>query len=166
MTATDRLRELRGSWSAPLAPGDPAELPGLLTQAVDSLVIEVAAGLDMSGWVVVATGGYGRSEMCLQSDIDIMILGRPSQETVRQLFYPLWDTGMKVGHSVRSVKEAAAGAAENLETLCSLLSARLILGDPKQLDQLERQISVLLRRQRSLLDLLAEEERRVREREP
>jgi [protein-PII] uridylyltransferase len=138
----------------------------LLTQAVDSLVIELAAGLDISGWAVVATGGYGRSEMCLQSDIDIMILGRPSQETVRQLFYPLWDTGIKVGHSVRSVKEAAAGAAENLETLCSLLSARLILGDAEQLDQLERQISLLVRRQRSLLDLLAEEERRVREREP
>ena len=166
MTATDRLRELRASWSGPLAPGDPADLPGLLTETVDSLVIEVAAGLDMSGWAVVATGGYGRTEMCLQSDIDIMILGRPSQETVRQLFYPLWDTGMKVGHSVRSVKEATAGAAENLETLCSLLSARLILGDPEQLDQLERQLSLLVRRQRSLLELLGEEERRVREREP
>jgi len=166
VTATDRLRELRVSWSAPLAPGDPPELPGLLTEAVDSLVIEVATGLDTSGWAVVATGGYGRSEMCLQSDIDIMILGRPSQETVRQMFYPLWDTGMKVGHSVRSVKEAAAGASENVETLCSLLSARLIHGDQEQLSQLERQISLLLRRQRSLLDLLAEEERRVREREP
>ena len=166
MTATDRLRELRESWSVPLAPGDPSELPLLLTEAVDSLVSEVAAHLDTSGWAAVATGGYGRSEMCLQSDIDIMILGHPSQDAVRQLFYPLWDTGMKVGHSVRSVKEAVDGAAENVETLCSLLSARLILGDREQLSQLERQMTVLLRRHRSFLDLLAEEERRVRESEP
>ena len=166
MTATDRLRELRVSWSGPLAPGDPVDLPRLLTDAVDSLVIEVSTGLDTSGWAVVATGGYGRSEMCLQSDIDIMILGRPSQETVRRMFYPLWDTGMKVGHSVRSVKDAIAGAAENIETLCSLLTARLIFGDEEQLSQLERQMSLLLRRQRTLPELLAEEERRVREREP
>ena len=104
------------------------QLPTLLTEAVDSLVVEVAAGRDTSGWAVVATGGYGRSEMCLQSDIDIMILGHPEPQVVRQMFYPLWDTGMKVGHSVRSVKDAAAAAAENIETLCSLLSARLILG--------------------------------------
>jgi [protein-PII] uridylyltransferase len=149
-----------------LAPGDPVELPRLLTEAVDSLVREVATDLDTSGWTVVATGGYGRAEMCLQSDIDIMILGRPSQETVRQLFYPLWDTGMKVGHSVRSIKDALDGAAENLETLCSLLTARLVVGDHEELDQLERQIGGLLRRQRSFLDLLAEEERQVRESEP
>lgn len=166
MTAADRLRELRASWAVPRAPGDPAELPRLLTQAVDSLVIEVATGLDTSGWAVVATGGYGRSEMCLHSDIDVMILGNPSQESVRRMFYPLWDTGMKVGHSVRSVKEAAASASENLETLCSLLTTRLVLGEREQVDQLERQVALLLRRHKGFVDLLAEEERHLREREP
>jgi len=166
VTAADRLRELRASWSGPRAPGDPGQLPTLLTQAVDSLVVEIATGLDISGCAVVATGGYGRSEMCLHSDIDVMILGRPSPATVRQMFYPLWDTGMKVGHSVRSVKEAVAGAADNLETLCSLLTARLVLGEPETIDQLERQLALQLRRQRALPELLGAEERELREREP
>ena len=166
MTAKDRLRELRASWSGQQAPGDPADLPRALTEAVDALIVEVAEGLDSSDWAVVATGGYGRNEMCLQSDIDIMILGQPAPEVVRQMFYPLWDTGMKVGHSVRSLKEAIAGATESMETLCSLLSARLVLGDPQHLERLEAQIALLLRRQRAFVDMLGVEELRVRDREP
>ncbi|HEY6627866.1 MAG TPA: hypothetical protein VI193_02655, partial [Acidimicrobiia bacterium] len=160
------MRELRASWSGHQAPGDPADLPRALTEAVDALIVEVAEGLDASDWAVVATGGYGRSEMCLQSDIDIMILGNPAPGVVRQMFYPLWDTGMKVGHSVRSLKEAIVGATESMETLCSLLSARLVLGDPQLLERLESQIAQLLRRQRAFVDMLGLEELRIREREP
>ena len=140
MTAADRLRELRAEWTAPRAPGDPASLPGRLTGAIDSLILEIVHGRNTSGWAVVAVGGYGRSEMCLQSDIDVMLLGAVPPDAVRQVLYPLWDTGMKVGHSVRTVKEALGAAAENIETLCSLLTTRVITGDEEPVHDLKRQL--------------------------
>ena len=166
MTAADRLRELRADWTAPRAPGDPALLPGRLTGAIDSLILEIVHGRNTSGWAVVAVGGYGRSEMCLHSDIDVMLLGAVPPDAVRQVLYPLWDTGMKVGHSVRTVKEALVAAGENIETLCSLLTTRVITGDEEPVHDLKRQLVGLLRRQRSLPDLLAGEERALRSREP
>ena len=166
MTATDRLRELRADWSAPRAPDDPATLPAQLTAAIDALILEIVRGRNTSGWAVVAVGGYGRSEMCLQSDIDVMLLGDVPADAVRQVLYPLWDTGVKVGHSVRTVKEAVTAATENIETLCSLLTTRVITGDPEPLSELERQLVALVRRLRSLPDSLAAEERAVRAREP
>jgi [protein-PII] uridylyltransferase len=166
VTAAGRLRELRAEWSAPRAPDDPALLPGRLTGAIDSLILEIVHGRNTSGWAVVALGGYGRVEMCLHSDIDVMLLGTVPPDAVRQVLYPLWDTGMKVGHSVRTVKEAITAAGENLETLCSLLTTRLITGEEEPWNDLQRELAGLLRKQRSVPSLLAAEERALRRREP
>lgn len=166
MTAAGRLRELREAWSAPRAPGEPASLPGLLTAAVDGLIHEALHGRNASGWGVVAVGGYGRTEMCLHSDIDVMLLGDVPADAVKQVLYPLWDSGMKVGHSVRTVREAMVAAGENVQTLSALLTTRLIAGDPEPLALLDRQLNGLLRRKRSVGETLAAEEREVRAREP
>ncbi len=160
MTAADRLRELRATWSGPRAPDDPAALPGRLTGAIDALILEIVHGRNTSGWAVVAVGGYGRSEMCLHSDIDVMLLGDVPPDAVRQVLYPLWDTGMKVGHSVRTVKEAVTAAGENIETLCSLLTTRVITGDPEPVAELNRHMVALVRRQRSLPEALGTERAR------
>ncbi len=166
MTAADRLRELRAEWNRPRAPDDPSLLPGRLTGATDSLIHEIVHGRNTSGWAVVAVGGYGRSEMCLHSDIDVMLLGAVPPDAVRQVLYPLWDTGMRVGHSVRTVKEAVTASVENVETLCSLLTMRVITGDEEPVRELEEELVGLLRRQRSLPEVLAGEERALRSREP
>ena len=94
---------------------------------------------------LVAVGGYGRAELAPGSDLDVLLLhsGRPRSDTgVRELaeriWYPLWDAGLKLGHSVRTVKEALSLAAGDLDTATALLDVRLIAGDSTLCDDLAR----------------------------
>ncbi|MBK1879567.1 [protein-PII] uridylyltransferase [Pelagicoccus mobilis] len=87
---------------------------------------------------VVALGGYGREELCPLSDIDIMflypsdtdasLLEKAQEYLVQEVLYPLWDAGLKVGHSSRSVDEAFKEARADIQTKTALLEARLICG--------------------------------------
>ena len=80
----------------------------------------------------VAVGGYGRAELSLQSDIDVLLLhtGRSDIGTVADgLWYPIWDEGLKLGHAVRTIREALALASDDLDTATSLLQVRHVAGD-------------------------------------
>ena len=90
-----------------------------------------------SGLALVAVGGYGRGEQCPGSDFDVLLLhdsGRKIRADVEPLahalWYPVWDTGAKLGHAVRTVKEATALATGDLDTATALLSCRHLAGDP------------------------------------
>jgi [protein-PII] uridylyltransferase len=100
-----------------------------LTESLDSALQELAAGVGPNA-TIVALGGYGRREQCLRSDIDLMLLhgGGDPGPLVRTILYPLWDANLKVGHAVRTVAESQEAARTELETLTSLLSARLVAG--------------------------------------
>ena len=76
-------------------------------------------------------GGYGRGELCPGSDLDLLLLhrgrGRDRGDLARlaeQLWYPVWDRGLKLGHAVRTVKEAVALAATDLNTATAQLDLR------------------------------------------
>jgi [protein-PII] uridylyltransferase len=88
----------------------------------------------------VACGGYGRRELSLQSDIDLVLLHARAPADVGavadRIWYPIWDEGLKLGHSVRTVKEALALAADDLDTATSLLDARHLAGDRSLTEQL------------------------------
>lgn len=87
---------------------------------------------------LVALGGYGRSELSPLSDVDVMFLfpAKTKPATIKsflehltnEILYPLWDCGLKVGHSVRNVDEVFAEARKDIQTLTSLLESRLIAG--------------------------------------
>ena len=89
---------------------------------------------------LVALGGYGRGELSPLSDIDVMFLfpakTKPAsikvflEHLTNEILYPLWDCGLKVGHSVRNVDEVFAEARKDIQTLTSLLESRLIAGTP------------------------------------
>src|ERR1019366_1954437 len=67
---------------------------------------------------VIAVGGYGRQELCPGSDLDILLLHKGRKDVARlaeQLWYPLWDAGLQVDHSVRTVRQALAEAAADLK---------------------------------------------------
>jgi [protein-PII] uridylyltransferase len=82
----------------------------------------------------IATGGYGRMELFLHSDIDILILfyaGIPSQAKalMEEIIYPLWDVGLDIGHGIRSIKDCITLSKDDFEVLTSMLNARFICGD-------------------------------------
>jgi [protein-PII] uridylyltransferase len=92
-----------------------------------------AAGAPIDDRVaLVAIGGYGREELCPQSDIDVMLLHggkRELRDLPDRLWYPIWDAGMHLGHSVSTIPQALELADDDLDTATSLLSARHVAGD-------------------------------------
>lgn len=97
---------------------------------------------------LAAVGGYGRRECSLHADIDVLlIVGDSPQEAVEalagELFRPLWDMGLDVGHGVRGVADCVALAREDMAVLASLLDLRHVAGD-EQITAALRQAMVSL----------------------
>lgn len=121
------------------------------TQLVDDWVhgLFVQAGAPSAGVALVAVGGYGRAELCPQSDIDLLLLHQGGAEiasVAERLWYPIWDAGLKLGHSVRTPKEALALAASDLDTATSLLDVRHLAGDATLTKRLAEDASALWRK--------------------
>ncbi|MGB9496699.1 MAG: [protein-PII] uridylyltransferase [Dissulfuribacterales bacterium] len=93
---------------------------------------------------LIALGGYGRAELFPFSDIDVMLLYEPEVEdrvpaVAESVFYPLWDAGLEVGHSVRTVEACLADAQKDFFFQVTLLDARFIRGDHLLFIRLERE---------------------------
>ncbi len=114
---------------------------GALSNAVDSWLInlyEDKVGNEASV-ALVAVGGYGRAELAPHSDLDVVLVhdrGEEISEIASNLWYPLWDEGAKLGHSVRTVVEASELVRTDLDTATSLLSVRYLAGDSGLSDRL------------------------------
>lgn len=103
------------------------------------LVAAAVAGGDPAGVALVAVGGYGRGELSLQSDIDVLLVHARRDdigELADRIWYPIWDARLKLGHAVRTVKEALALAADDLDTATGLLQVRHLGGDRRLTDEL------------------------------
>jgi [protein-PII] uridylyltransferase len=98
---------------------------------------------------LVAIGGYGRAELNPHSDIDIMFLhesdmvsdgkARPAlAELVDGTLYTLWDLGLKIGHSVRSIDDCVRVANADMQSKTALIEARRITGDETLFDRFSR----------------------------
>jgi len=83
---------------------------------------------------IMAVGGYGRSEMAPHSDVDIAFLvgerrNAWCEQVVEAMLYILWDLGLKVGHSTRTIEEAIRLAKDDLTIRTALLEGRYVWGD-------------------------------------
>src|SRR5438445_2147885 len=87
---------------------------------------------DQTGVVLLAVGGYGRRELCPASDLDLILVHNKVRRIATladALWYPIWDAGLQVDHSVRTPKDSAAVIEGDLKSALSFLSARAVAGD-------------------------------------
>src|ERR1700735_4161435 len=79
------------------------------------------------GVALVAVGGYGRRELLPGSDLDVLLVhgGVPGIAGIAdRIWYPVWDSGPRLDHAVRTVDEARQAAAGDLKVALGLLWAR------------------------------------------
>ncbi len=119
-------------------------------------------------FAVVALGGYGRKELCVHSDLDVMILFEPriparARQLASELFFPLWNLALDLGYAVRTVKDCLTLAREDFETLTALIDARFVAGDsPLFLELAESLHRKLLLRKTEALARWLEDQSRLR----
>jgi len=92
---------------------------------------------------LVAIGGYGRGELNLRSDIDLLLvhkgrLTKGVEELTQAMLYVLWDTGLDLGFAIRSVSECIQLAKDDLKTMTALLDLRFLTGDKALFDSLHK----------------------------
>ncbi len=97
------------------------------------------------GIALVALGGYGRRELFPFSDIDLLILYADAAEELvsavaESILYPLWDSGLEVGHGVRTIKACREDAIKDFFFQVALLDTRLICGDEEIYWQLRKSV--------------------------
>jgi [protein-PII] uridylyltransferase len=108
-------------------------------EILNSLTALIAAdsaadGLAQAPYVVVALGGYGRGELHPSSDIDLMVvydgeLAPFVQRLTQELLYAMWDLGLSVGHSLRSLDDCVAMARTDFPSRTSMQETRIVSGD-------------------------------------
>ena len=93
-----------------------------------------AAGDNKRQLALLAVGGYGRSSLCPYSDLDVVLVHsgfRDVKEVADGIWYPVWDEGVHLDHSVRRPAEVLSVAAEDLRVALGLLDARVVWGEDK-----------------------------------
>ncbi len=120
----------------------------LMDKVIASLTRLVAAdatadGLTATPLVVMALGGYGRGELHPLSDIDLMVIydGEITpyvQRMMQELLYSLWDLGLHIGHSLRSLDDCVAMARTDFPSRTSMQEARFLAGDRRLFARFQR----------------------------
>jgi [protein-PII] uridylyltransferase len=107
-----------------------ADLREALTEVADNwLIARIGDAPDVA---LVAVGGYGRREPAAGSDLDLVLLHRDGVDVeglANSIWYPVWDAGVGLDHSVRTVEEAVGVAREDLKAMLGLLDLRHVAGD-------------------------------------
>jgi [protein-PII] uridylyltransferase len=138
-----RLDAARGELAAAAGRGEGGrQAMRQYSHRMDALVQQLFAdaGPVSQSIAVFALGGYGRRELCLHSDIDLLVLfagsiGEQDERFLHAFLNPIWDLGLTVGHHVREVREGSGLEADNPEFLLALTDARPVVGDATLLDQ-------------------------------
>jgi [protein-PII] uridylyltransferase len=108
---------------------------------VDRVIRTAWAASSVDGAALVATGGYGRGELYPGSDVDLLVLlpnqiSEGDRARVEKLISSLWDVGLEIGHSVRTVEECVASSAEDITIRTTLMEARYLAGSRRLFSRL------------------------------
>ncbi len=112
------------------------ELVRLRATIVDRVLVSLwraHAGSLAASTALVAVGGYGRGELHPSSDVDVMLLlpkklPVDSEQILSSFLASLWDIGLEIGHSVRTVKQCRQRAKDDITIATTLIEARLLDG--------------------------------------
>ncbi|ALE17601.1 [Protein-PII] uridylyltransferase [Altererythrobacter epoxidivorans] len=127
-----------------LCTGSQSFLIDQLVRIIHDLVIEhvypVANRSAAERLTILAVGGYGRAEMAPHSDVDIAFITPTRrapwcEQVIEAMLYFLWDLGLKVGHSSRTVDDTLRMAREDLTIRTALLEGRFVWGDRALYDE-------------------------------
>lgn len=91
---------------------------------------------------LIAVGGYGRNELHPYSDVDLLVLlkndkVRKAEEPISEFITLLWDLGLDVGHSVRSIKQCYVEAKKDITVATNIMEARTLYGDNNLLQEMK-----------------------------
>jgi len=97
---------------------------------------------------VVALGSYGREQLCVHSDIDLMLVfeaseGYNTDAILEKLLYLAWDAGLKLGHRVHEVKDLLKASREDITIRTALMESRLITGSTFTWHATQRQLNII-----------------------
>ena len=106
------------------------------SENTDKLIREAFKQTDLASindFGIFSVGGYGRGELHPYSDIDLLLLSKTGlskeeQKKIEKFISLLWDLGLEIGHSVRTLKQAKKQAREDVYTMTNMLEFRKIAG--------------------------------------
>lgn len=129
-----------------------AELLRARAWVVERLVLAAWRGYvgEGSALSLIALGGFGRGELHPHSDVDLLVLtadspadglGDDTADALSAWVQCLWDAGLTLGHSVRSLSQCEADARQDVQFATNLMEARLLQGDQPSFASLRRRTS-------------------------
>ncbi|UYG08176.1 [protein-PII] uridylyltransferase [Halomonas sp. M4R1S46] len=97
------------------------------------------------GIALLAVGGYGRGELHPRSDVDLLLLlehddDRPYREPLSAFITFLWDIGLEIGHSVRSLSDCEREAAADVTVITNLIESRTLAGAERLREAMQARI--------------------------
>lgn len=139
----------------------------MLDQYFQNCFASSTAGPEMdfvrNPYAIAALGGYGRSEQCVHSDVDLLFVfqkrvPKAAESLIQEMVYPLWDIRLEVGYATRSIDECVAMSRNDYEILTSMLDSRLICGVSSVFSALREQMEdrVVRRYAKKLIQWLIE----------
>jgi [protein-PII] uridylyltransferase len=145
---------------------NPAKLLKQHALLVDKLLkkIWLQANIDKA-CSLIAVGGYGRNELFPYSDIDLLILlpaqfSEAQNQAIESLIGLLWDIGLNVGHSVRTLDECASEAVQDVTVQTNLLESRLLAGDAAHYQKFTQTMQALMQSEKFFAAKFKEQDNR------
>jgi len=148
------------------ARGKPFKVLEAHSQAVDETLRTIWRATGQSGaCCLIAVGGYGRGLLYPYSDVDVLILlpGDADQMTrsrVETLIGNLWDAGLEIGHSTRTVEQCLEEASQDITVQTTMLESRLIAGSRRTYNRFRKLVEASLNTGRFVEGKLLEQQQR------
>ncbi len=158
-------RKLRISESFHRHP-EPFRALARLSSAVDDTLKQIWTANGQSGEAcLIAVGGYGRGLLYPYSDVDVLILVPAAADErtrirIEQLVIQLWDVGLEIGHSVRTIEQCLEEASNDITVQTTLLESRLIAGSQRIYNRFYKTIKSSLKVRNFIEGKLLEQQQR------